>query len=206
MRIAGLRSRVRRKYRVRTTDSNHKQPIAPNLLAKLPSTSGLNQVWVADITYVRTGEGWLYLASILDLHSRRVVGWAMKDTLRTELPLAALHMALIHRRPASGLIHHSDRGCQYASDDYRKLLTSHGVIPSMSGKGNCYDNAAKESFFHTLKTELVYLDEFHTKAEAQRRIFDYLEGFYNRQRLHSSIGYMTPVEFEASAQAAVVAA
>jgi len=196
MRSAGIRSQVHRKFRVKTTDSNHKFPIAENLLGGDFHADYPNQIWVADITYIPTDEGWLYLASILDLCSRKVVGWSLQATLRTELVLAALEMALESRRPPAGLIHHSDRGSQYASGAYQEVLKEHGLVCSMSGKGNCYDNAVKESFFHTLKTELVYRCHYRTRDEARSSIFEYIEVFYNRRRLHSSLGYRTPVEFE----------
>ncbi len=198
---AGIRSKVRKKFRVKTTNSNHAYPIAPNLLRDRAAPVLPNEIWVADITYIPTAEGWLYLASILDLCSRKVVGWAMKDTLRVELTLGALEMALKRRRPETGLLHHSDRGTQYAAGDYRDLLDEHGLVSSMSRKGNCYDNAAKESFFHTLKTELVHHTHYKTRDEAKASLFDYIEIFYNRQRLHSSLGYRSPEEFEAYLEA-----
>ena len=156
-------------------------------------------MWLADITYVETDQGWLYLATIMDLYSRRIVGWAMADHLRASLPLAALRMAISAQRPGVGLIHHSDRGVQYASADYRKLMQSAGFRASMSRKGVCYDNAPMESFFHTLKTELVHHRHYATRAEATRDIFAYIEGFYNRTRRHSSIGYISPIEMELKA-------
>ena len=196
MRTVGIQSVVSKKFRVCTTDSNHSLPIAENLLDGNFCADCLNQVWLADITYIPTDEGWLYLASILDLCSRKVVGWSLQNTLRTELVLAALEMALGSRQPAAGLIHHSDRGSQYASEAYQKALEKHGLVCSMSGKGNCYDNAPKESFYHTLKTELVHRQHYRTHDEARTNIFEYIEVFYNRQRLHSSLGYKTPTEFE----------
>ena len=199
---AGLRSRVRRRFRVKTTDSNHKLPVAENLLEGRAPPTGLDQIWVADITYIPTDEGWLYLASILDLHSRRIVGWSMKDTLRVELTMDALLMALKARSPTAGLIHHSDRGSQYAAKDYQKLVDKHGLVPSMSRKGNCYDNATKESFFHSLKTELVHHEHYRTREEAKASVFEWIEVFYNRQRLHSALGYRSPAEFEAQSIAA----
>ena len=155
-----------------------------------------NEVWAADITYVPTGEGWLYLAGVLDLGSRRVVGWAMGESLETSLPMDALRMALRQRQPMIGLLHHSDRGCQYASEAYREQLAAWNVTPSMSRRGNCYDNAAMESFWSTLKEELVHRRTFASRAEAAGAIFDYIETFYNRERLHSALGYLSPVEFE----------
>lgn len=196
MRENGLQGRQRRRYRVVTTDSEHDQPIAPNRLAEAVACTGPNQVWVTDITYVSTEEGWLYLAGVLDLYSRKVVGWAMGETLATTLPLAALEMAWGQRRPAKGLLHHSDRGVQYASQDYRDRLGALGLEASMSRRANCYDNATMESFWSTLKHELVYRCQFQTRAEARQRIFEWIEVFYNRTRLHSSLGYKSPVDFE----------
>lgn len=194
----GLRSRVRRRFRPRTTDSKHSLPVHENLLAGDMKPTALDQIWVADITYVPTGEGWLYLASVLDLYSRKVVGWSMKATLRTELVLEALDMAFLARQPGKGLIHHSDRGSQYASGEYQKALKARGAVPSMSAKGYCYDNATKESFFHSLKTELVHDEEYETHEQAKASIFEWIEAFYNRTRIHSSLGYCSPAEFEAA--------
>jgi transposase InsO family protein len=198
MKECGLKGRQSRRYRVRTTDSAHDNPIAPNLLAEAAAPTKPDEVWVTDITYVETGEGWLYLAGVLDLYSRRLVGWAMGPSLATALPLAALHMALGRRRPAPGLLHHSDRGCQYASGDYRAALTSHGCIASMSRRGNCYDNATMEAFWSTLKHELIYRRRFATRAEATTAIFDYVESFYNRTRLHSALGFKSPLAYESN--------
>lgn len=181
--------RQARRYRVRTTDSAHDDPIAPNLLAEVPAPTKPDAVWVTDLTYVETGEGWLYLAGVLDLYSRRLIGWAMGSSLETALPLAALHMALRRRRPGAGLLHHSDRGCLYASAAYRSTLAEHGCIASMSRRGNCYDNATMESFWSTLKHELIYRHRFATRNEATTAIFDYIESFYNRTRLHSALGF-----------------
>lgn len=196
MKAAGIRAKVRRKFRG-TTDSSHSMPVAPNRLDQHFIAARPDEIWLADITYIPTGEGWLYLASILDLFSRAVVGWSMDSTLKTSLVLAALKMAIGRRMPGPGLIHHSDRGSQYASSDYQKLLNDHGIICSMSRKGNCYDNAVKESFFHTLKTELVHHERFPSRAAARASLFEYMEVFYNRERRHSSLGYLTPEEFEA---------
>lgn len=196
MRGAGLRSRPRRRFRVCLTDSNHDLPIAPNRLLAGSQPTRPDAVWVADITYVPTGEGWLYLAGVMDRCSRRCIGWAMSDTLATSLPLAALEMALTQRQPPRGLVHHSDRGVQYASEAYRQRLAVAGVVPSMSRRGNCYDNAVIESFWSSLKRELVHRREFATRAEAQAAIFEWLEVFYNRERLHSALGYKSPVDFE----------
>ncbi|MET4803428.1 transposase InsO family protein [Bradyrhizobium sp. LB11.1] len=171
-------------------------PIAPNLVGRNFSAAMRNQVWLADITYIWTGQGWLYLAAIMDLYSRRIVGWAMDDHLRAELPLAALRMAIKGQRPGAGLIHHSDRGVQYASTEYRQLLQATGFRPSMSRRADCYDNAPMESFFHTLKTELIHHRQYATRDEAERDIFAYIEGFYNQHRRHSAIGYISPVEME----------
>lgn len=191
-----LRGRSARRYRVRTTDSRHDEPIAPNRLADRPAPTAPNQIWVADITYIPTDEGWLYLAGIMDLCSRRLVGWAMEERIDTQLVLAAWSMALTHRQPASGLVFHSDRGCQYASADFRAALAQTNTLASMSRKACCYDNAAMESFWSTLKLELVYRGRFQTRAQARRAIFDFIETFYNRQRLHSSLNYLSPVDFE----------
>ena len=196
MRQHGIRAAVSRRFRPVTTDSRHGLPISPNLLEQRFQASAPNQVWLADITYVPTGEGWLYLAAVLDLASRKVVGWAMRDQLRSELAEAALLMAIQRQRPGSSLTHHSDRGGQYASGEYRKLLTGAGMKASMSRTGNCYDNAPMESFFHTLKVELVHQRRWRTKDEARRDLFAYVEGYYNRQRIHSALGYITPEQAE----------
>ena len=198
MRSAGLQGRQKRRYRVRTTDSRHDQPIAPNLLAVAPAPTKPDQIWATDITYIETGEGWLYLAGVLDLYSRRLIGWAMGPGMETSLPLAALNMALQQRRPVGQVLHHSDRGCQYASATYRQALAANGCIASMSRKGNCYDNATMESFWSTLKHELVYRRKFMTRNEATTAIFDYIEGFYNRTRLHSALGFKSPLDYESS--------
>lgn len=199
MKAAGLRSKTKRKFRVKTTDSKHGHPIAPDLLGRDFTADGPNQAWASDITYIPTDEGWLYLASTMDLFSRKIVGWSMSSTLHASVAINALQMAVDQRRPTPGLIHHSDRGVQYAAGDFRDLLDEHGIDASMSRKGNCYDNAAKESFFHTLKTELVHHELYRTRAEARASVFDYIETFYNRQRLHSTLGYLSPVEFELAA-------
>lgn len=196
MKQEGLCGRQKRRYRVQTTDSNHNEPVAPNRLAEAPKASAPNQIWVADITYVQTQEGWLYVAAILDLYSRKIVGWAMGEHIDTALILKALFMALLHRQPPANLLFHSDRGVQYASADYRAALAKAGLVASMSRKGNCYDNAAMESFWSTLKLELVYRRDFQTRAEARSEIFDYIELFYNRQRSHSALNYFSPVDFE----------
>lgn len=196
MRAAGLVGRKKKRFYPRTTDSNHGHPVAPNRLAQTGKVTQPNQIWVTDLTYVKTQEGWLYVSAIMDLFSRRIVGWAFADNLNTTLPLRALRMAVQRRHPSAGLIHHSDRGCQYASADYRSCLSSHGLDPSMSRAGNCYDNAAMESFWSTLKLELIYRTRFSTRSQAQLAIFDYIETFYNPKRLHSALDYNSPVDFE----------
>lgn len=196
MKQEGLCGRQKARYRVQTTDSKHDQPIAPNRLAEAPKATAPNQIWVADITYIKTGESWLYVAAVMDLYSRKIVGWAMGADIDTALILKALFMALLHRQPPANLLFHSDRGVQYASADYRKALGQAGLVPSMSRKGNCYDNAAMESFWSTLKLELVYRRPFLTRAQAKNAIFDYIEVFYNRQRSHSALNYLSPVDFE----------
>ena len=196
MRAAGLRSIVRRRFRVKTTDSNHSHPIAPDLVGRDFTTEAPNQVWVSDITYIPTDEGWLYLAATMDLFSRKIVGWSMSSTLHASIAIDALQMALDQRQPPAGLIHHSDRGVQYAARDFRELLAAHGLQASMSRKGNCYDNAAMESFFHSLKTERVHHAWYRSRAAARACLFDYIEAFYNRRRLHSTLGYKTPDEVE----------
>ena len=178
------------------TDSRHDLPIAPNRLREAAPPTQRDAVWVADITYVDTDEGWLHVAGVLDRHTRRGVGWAMDDTLATTLPLCALEMALTQRQPAAGLEHHSDRGVQYASAAYRRRLRAAGAQPRMSRKGNCYDNAAMESFWSSLKRELVHRVRFTTRAQARAAVFEWIELFYNRERLHSALGYKSPVDFE----------
>jgi putative transposase len=196
MRRHGVRGLVARPRRVRTTDSRHAFPIAPNLLERKFTAIRPNQVWLADLTYIPTGEGWLYMAAVMDLHTRKIVGWSMRDHLRAELAVAALTMAIQRQRPEPGLIQHSDRGVQYACTSYQAVLAEAGIRPSMSRKGNALDNAPMESFFHTLKTELVHHRTYATHDEAKRDLFAYVEGWYNRQRLHSGLGYQTPDEAE----------
>ncbi len=196
MRRQGLQGRAKGCFRVCTTDSHHDQPIAPNRLPNLPAPRAPNQVWLGDITYVATEEGWLYLAGIMDLYSRRLTGWTMSERINTESILAAWGMALTHRQPPAGLVFPSDRGVEYASHDYRQALQNAQALASMSRKGNCYDNAAMESFWSTFKQELIYRRHFQTREEARQAIFDFIEVFYNRRRLHSSLGYRSPIDFE----------
>jgi transposase InsO family protein len=199
MRRAGIRGLAALPRRTRTTDSRHGYPIAPNRLGRNFTTQAPNQVWLADLTYIPTGEGWLYLAALIDMHTRKIVGWSMRQTLHTEIALDALNMAIERQRPAPGLIHHSDRGIQYAAEAYRSALARSGVTPSMSRKGDCWDNAPMESFFHTLKTERVHHRIYATRAEARRDLFGYIEGFYNSRRLHSALSYISPAEAERTA-------
>lgn len=199
MRKDGLQARRRRCFRV-TTRSASGHPVAPNHLNRQFSVSELDTVWVGDMTYVWTREGWLYLAVLLDLCSRRVVGWAYSDRINRDLALSALTMALQQRRPSPGLLHHTDRGSQYTCCDYQTELSQQGLTPSMSRRGDCYDNAVAESFFSTLKAELKSYDHYATRQQAQAELFEYIEVFYNRQRLHSSLGYQSPVEFEQAQQ------
>ena len=196
MREQGICGRQRKRYRVVTTDSNHDQPIAPNRLAQAPQASRPNQVWVADITYVSTAQGWVYVAAILDHYSRRIVGWAVSAQNNTALIMMALNMALTHRQPPQGLIFHSDRGVQYASAQCRQALENARLVASMSRKANCYDNSTMEAFWSTLKLELIYRRQFQDAAQVRQVIFDYIEVFYNRIRLHSALGYRSPAEFE----------
>jgi putative transposase len=195
MRENGLWARIRRRFR-HTTDSRHKLPIAPNLLGQRFTATAPNQVWVGDITYIWTAEGWAYLAVLLDLYSRRVVGWALRKSLNRELAVSALEHALTSRKPPLGLLHHTDRGSQYASHDYRGLLDKHGLRCSMSAAGNCYDNAVAESFFATLKKELVHGCAFETRSEAYDAISGYIENYYNAKRRHSAVGNQSPINFE----------
>lgn len=198
MRLQGLRGRQAGRFRPRTTDSRHPHPPAPNRLAAAAAPSAPNRIWVADITYIPTREGWLYLAAVLDLFSRRIVGWAMSSVIDSVLVLQALGMALGHRHPPAGLIFHSDRGVQYAAGNFRAALAGAGLLASMSRTGNCYDNAAMESFWSTLKLELVYRCDFATHAQARREIFEYIEVFYNRERLHTALGGKSPAACEAA--------
>jgi transposase InsO family protein len=198
MREQQLVGRSRRRRQPRTTDSRHGGPIAANLLRDKPLVTRINQIWVTDITYIPTQEGFLYVAALLDLHSRRIVGWACGDHLETTLCTAALQQALRHRRPSAELIHHSDRGVQYAALEYRQALVQAGLTRSMSRKGNCYDNAFIESFWSTLKTECTARQTFATRATAELAIFDYIETFYNPIRLHSALDFQSPRDFENS--------
>ena len=195
MREAGVQARQRKKYKV-TTNSNHRQPIFENRLSRQFDVSQPNRVYAADITFIWTQEGWLYLAVVIDLYSRKVVGWSMSSRMKAQLVCDALKMALWQRRPAEGLIHHSDRGSQYASGVFRELLNEHGIIGSMSRKGDCWDNAVVESFFGSLKQERVQWRHYQTRFEAQQDILDYITMFYNSRRLHSYLGYMSPNDYE----------
>jgi len=200
MRRAKIQAKSRRRFVPRTTDSSHAKPVADNLLARDFQAPAPNRKWLADITYVSTDQGWLYLAAVLDCYSRKIVGWNMADHLESDLAGQALKMALVQRRvDAQRLVHHSDRGVQYASDDYQHLLGQHAIQVSMSGKGDCYDNAMMESFWASLKTELVHHEHYATHEQARQSIFEYVEVFYNRKRLHSSLGYVSPESFEAAA-------
>ena len=201
MKTHGIVAKTAKKFKA-TTNSKHNLPVAPNLLNQDFVTEKPNTVWVTDITYISTMEGWLYLVVILDLYSRQVIGWAMSNRLTSGFVIKALYQAIGRRKPATGCLFHSDRGVQYASSDFRDVLKAYGFIQSMSRKGNCYDNAVAESFFHTLKTEHVYDYRYETRAEAMQSVFEYIEMFYNRQRRHSALGYRSPVSFELEAMAA----
>ena len=193
-----IRAKTAKKFVPRTTDSGHDRPVADNVLNRRFDAQAPDRKWAVDITYIPTDEGWLYLAGVIDLCSRKIVGWSMADHMRAELVSDALSMAIARRRPRPGVLHHSDRGVQYACDDYQKLLNDHAMQASMSGKGDCWDNAVTESFWGTLKTELVNHERYATREQARQSIFEYIEVFYNRQRLHSSLGYQSPEAFEAS--------
>lgn len=199
MKKHGIRAKTKRKFRV-TTDSKHKLPVAPNLLNRNFSPNKPNQVWASDLTYVWTHEGWLFLAVIVDLFSRQVVGWSLDKTMTKELVCSALRQAYFRRQPGTGLLFHSDRGSQYCSREFRRQLTQYRMLQSQSRKANCWDNACVESFFHTLKTEMIYHEDFETREQARRAIFEWVEAFYNRQRLHSTLGYRSPVDFERMAR------
>ena len=195
MKDLNLKVKMKRRYK-NTTDSNHNLPIAPNILNRDFYASNPNEKYVGDITYIPTGEGWLYLATVIDLYSRKVVGWSMDDTMKVSLVNDALSMAILHRNPASGLIWHTDRGSQYASYSHKDLLQKHNIVQSMSRRGNCWDNSVAESFFKSLKQELVYNTYFYTKKQAKKEIFEYIEFYYNRVRSHSYLGNLSPVKFE----------
>ena len=198
MRENSLRSKVVQKFKARTTDSNHAHAVAANVMDRNVAADTINAAWLCDMTYIPTREGWLYLAGVMDMCSRKIVGWSMAEHMRVELVMDALTMATTTRRPAPGLIHHSDRGVQYCCAAYRAEVGAWGMIASNSRAGDCYDNAPKESFWATLKKELMSDTTFATREEARAAIFEYIEVFYNRQRIHSSIGYLSPEEFEAS--------
>lgn len=195
MRRHGIQGRYKRR-RPRTTDSKHFLPLAPNLLARQFATTAPNRIWLADMTYISTDEGWLYLAAVLDMFSRRILGWAMSETMPQELTIAALQMAITNRRPLPGLVVHSDRGSQYAAHAYRNLLGQHGLLCSMSRKGDCWDNAPVESFFGSMKSELDDGRAYRTRQDARHAVSSFIETFYNRQRLHSAIGYCSPIQRE----------
>ena len=195
MRINGIKAKTKKRFKV-TTNSRHNHPVAENLLDQNFNAQRPNQVWASDITYIWTREGWMYLAVILDLFGRHIVGWAMDNHLGQQLVVNALQQAIWRRRPPKGVIFHSDQGVQYACQAFRNLLHRHKFIQSMSGKGNCYDNAVVESFFHTLKTELIYFENYSTREDAKNSIFEYIEIYYNRDRMHSTLNYYSPVQFE----------
>lgn len=195
MKKNGIHARAKRRFRT-TTDSKHNLPVAPNLLDRNFSPEKRNEVWASDITYIWTKEGWLFLAVIVDLFSRQIVGWGVDKTMTRELVLSALRQAFFRRKPGTGLIFHSDRGSQYCSHEFRMTLKEYRMLQSQSRKGDCWDNAVVESFFHTLKTEAIFHETFETRAEAEAFIFEWIESFYNRKRLHSTLGYVSPVAFE----------
>lgn len=201
MRNANLACKTRRKFKA-TTNSKHNHPVAENHLDRQFAVNQPNRVYAGDITYIHTQEGWLYLAVVIDLFSRQIVGWSMAEHMRTKLVNDALLMAIWKRKPAKGLLWHTDRGSQYASEGHRELLKQYGIRQSMSRKGNCWDNAVSESFFHTLKTELIHQQRFLSREEARQAVFEYIEVFYNRERLHSANGYLSPVEYELQQKAA----
>jgi putative transposase len=197
MQAHGIRARHKRRYKA-TTDSKHGMPVAPNLLDRQFATTAPDQIWTADITYIPTREGWLYLAVVMDLHTRMIVGWAMDGRMTRELVINALRMARFRRKPAPGLLHHSDRGSQYCSGDYQALLAEYGMVASMSRKGNCWDNAPMESFFNSLKNERVFHEDYASREEARQDLFYYIEVFYNRRRRHSALGYQSPAAHHAA--------
>jgi len=195
MRVNNIKAKTKKRFKL-TTKQNTKAKASENLLGGKFTCESKNKIWTSDITYIWTKQGWLYLAVIMDIYSRKIVGWSVGSRLTTDLLTRALTMSVVHRNPSKGLIFHSDRGSQYTSDSFRKLLRSYRMVQSMSSTGNCYDNAITESFFHTLKTELTYWEKYQTREQANRSIFEYIEIFYNRKRLHSALGYLSPVEFE----------
>lgn len=195
MRENNIKAKTKRRFKV-TTVQNSKAAASENILNQNFTASSENKIWTGDITYLWTKEGWLYLAIVMDIYSRKIIGWSINSSLSTELVIRALMMALVHRNAKRGIIFHSDRGSQYTSSAFREILKNYGIVQSMSSTGNCYDNAITESFFHTLKTELTYWEKYQTREEAKRSIFEYIEINYNRRRLHSSLGYLSPVEFE----------
>ena len=195
MRGHGIAAKTKRKFRC-TTDSNHDRPVAENVVDRQFEPGAPNEVWTADITYIPTREGWLYLAAVEDLYSRRIVGWSMGERIDSRLVVDALEMAISRRLPGAGLVAHSDRGSQYASEHYQRLLTGHGIVCSMSRRANCWDNAPMESFFASLKKELTHGEVYATREEARASIFEYIEVFFNRVRRHSSLGYVSPAEYE----------
>jgi putative transposase len=198
MREHGIAAKTKRRFR-HTTDSNHDRPVAENVLGRRFEPAASNQAWAADITYIPTREGWLYLAAVEDLYSRQVVGWAMGERIDSRLVVDALQMAVARRLPGAGLVAHSDRGSQYASEHYQRLLDRHGITCSMSRRGNCWDNAPMESFFASLKKELIHDEDYPGRAEARASVFEYIEVFYNRVRRHSALGYVSPVAYEQAA-------
>ena len=195
MRVNNIKAKTKKRFRI-TTVQNSKAAASENLLKQNFTTTSENKIWTGDITYLWTKEGWVYLAVVMEVYSRKIVGWSLDSSLSTELVIRALMMAVVHRNPGIGIIFHSDRGSQYTSSSFREILKNYGIVQSNSSTGNCYDNAVTESFFHTLKTELIYWEKYQTREEAKRSIFEYIEINYNRRRLHSSLGYLSPVEFE----------
>lgn len=198
MKVLNIKALAKRKFKV-TTDSEHNQPVFGNVLNRDVDTTGINQKWCSDITYIRTDEGWLYLATVIDMHSRAVIGWSMDKRMKKDLVCDALMMALFARKFPSKVIIHSDRGSQYCSKKYRRIIANNGLTGSMSRRANCWDNAIAESFFHTLKTELTHTHKYKTRQEARLSVFQYIEGYYNRVRMHSSLDYKTPIEVELAA-------
>ena len=194
MRLNGLAAKTKRRFRI-TTNSRHNHAAAPNLVNQEFTAGKPGQLWTSDITYLWTKAGWLYLSVVLDVYNRQIVGWAMSERLNRQLVIASLQQAMNRRSPTENLIFHSDQGSQYTSDEFRQLLHNHGILASNSGRGNCYDNAITETFFHTLKTELVYFENYQTREEARLSVFEYIEVFYNRQRRHSALGYKSPIDF-----------